>query len=214
MLQLPKAIFITGIGTGVGKTLTSAVLVEALSADYWKPVQCGNLENSDSVVVKSLISNPISEVYPESYKFKTASSPHYAANVEGAKIDLGKCIPPDTNKTLIIEGAGGLLVPLSHSETIADLIGTLNAPVVLVCRNYLGSINHTLLSIEVLKQRGLKLLGLIFSGPNFLDNEEIIKHFGEAVILGRIEEAEEVNKEFVKREALKVRASFLKQFLF
>src|SRR5580704_5437702 len=107
MQPFPKSIFVTGIGTGVGKTLVSAILVEALQADYWKPVQCGNLDDSDSHKVKSLISNPVSQIFPETYRFATASSPHYAAQVDGTEIDIEKCIAPKAEGHLVIEGAGG-----------------------------------------------------------------------------------------------------------
>ena len=205
----PHKIFVTGIGTGVGKTIASAVLAEALQADYWKPIQCGNLDDSDSFTVKSLISNPVTRIHPESYRLKIASSPHYAAKTEGIKIDLAKFIQPETNGSLIIEGAGGLMVPLNANECVVDLIVALQTPVVLVCRNYLGSINHTLLSITLLKQRGIPLLGLIFSGGNFLDNEEIIQHFGQTKILGRIDEAETVNQQFIYQQAQKIRNSLI-----
>jgi dethiobiotin synthetase len=204
MQTLPKTIFVTGIGTGVGKTIASAVLAEALQADYWKPIQCGNLDSSDSQIVQSLVSNSVSKIYSEAYRLKTASSPHYAAKAEGAYIDLGKCVAPATGCTLIIEGAGGLMVPLNENECVVDLISTLQAPVVLVCGNYLGSINHTLLSIELLKQRNIPLLGLIFSGDNFLDNEEIIQHFGRIKILGRIDKAKTINKAFIQQQAQKL----------
>lgn len=209
MQTLPKNIFVTGIGTGVGKTIASAVITEALMADYWKPVQCGNLDESDSLTVRSLLSNSLSEIHPECYRLKTASSPHYAAKTEGVKIELSKFTLPVTTRNLVIEGAGGLLVPLNNNDCIVDLIQALNVPVVLVCRNYLGSINHTLLSIELLKQKGVALAGLIFSGNNFLDNEEIIQHFGAAKILGRVDEARIINKEFIKQQAEKIR-SFLR----
>ena len=205
----PHKIFVTGIGTGVGKTIASAVLAEALQADYWKPIQCGNLEDSDSLMVKSLILNPVTRIHPESYRLRTASSPHYASKAEDIKIDLAKCIQPDTKGSLIIEGAGGLMVPLNENECVVDLIVALQVPVVLVCRNYLGSINHTLLSIALLKQRGIPLLGLIFSGGNFLDNEEIIRHFGQTKILGRIDEGVIVDKEFIQRQAEKIKMYFL-----
>ena len=205
----PKTIFVTGIGTGVGKTIASAVLTEALNADYWKPIQCGNLDSSDTKIVQSLLSNSVSQIHPETYRFKTASSPHYAAKAEGLEIELAKCIAPVTPRHLVIEGAGGLLVPLNRKECIADLICALQAPVVLVCRNYLGSINHALLSIELLKQKSIPLLGLIFSGSNFLDNEEIIQHFGQTKILGRIDEATTINKEFIQQQAKKLRSTFL-----
>jgi len=209
MQPIPKNIFVAGIGTGVGKTIASAVLVEALNADYWKPIQCGNLDNSDTYVVQSLISNGESKFHPETFRLKTASSPHYAAKVEGVQIELSKCTTPKTYKPLVIEGAGGLMVPLNNKDCVVDLIQKLHTPVVLVCRNYLGSINHTLLSIELLKQRNIPLLGLIFSGDNFLDNEEIIQHFGQAKILGHIDEATTINKEFIRQQAKNLGSAFL-----
>lgn len=212
MQSIPKRIFVTGIGTGVGKTIVSAVLTEALHADYWKPIQCGNPDDSDSLHVHSLISNKVTIIHPEAYRFKTASSPHYAAKAEGIQIDIAKCILPATNQTLIIEGAGGLMVPLNDKACVVDLISALNVPVVLVCRNYLGSINHTLLSISLLKQKGIPLLGLIFSGHDFLDNEAIIQHFGDTPILGRIDEVAVINKDFVGRQAVKLRQSLSKLY--
>ena len=212
MHSLPKSIFVTGIGTGVGKTVVSATLVEALQADYWKPIQCGNLDQSDTVAVKSLISNSHSQIHPEAYRFKTASSPHYAAKMEEVEIDIADCIRPVTDNRLIIEGAGGLMVPLNDDECVADLITALDVPVVLVCRNYLGSINHTLLSIEMMKYKGIRLLGLVFSGDNFLDNEEVIQQFGESVVLARIDEAPLVDKGFIQHQATKLNASISKYY--
>jgi len=213
MQPLPKNIFVTGIGTGVGKTIASAVLVEALQADYWKPVQCGNLDNSDVRTVQSLITNAVSSIHPEAYALKTASSPHYAAKQEGMEIDIEKCTAPLTQGHLIIEGAGGLMVPLNDRECIVDLISALEVPVILVCRNYLGSINHTLLSIELLRQEGIKLLGLIFSGDNYLDNEEVIEHFAQVKMLGRIDESTVINKDFVHQQAEYLRLSLSKCYL-
>jgi dethiobiotin synthetase len=212
MHSLPKTIFVTGIGTGVGKTIVSAILVEALRADYWKPIQCGNLDSSDTLLVKSLISNSISQIHPEAYRFKTASSPHYAAKIEDLEIAIADCIRPITENRLIIEGAGGLVVPLNDDECVADLITALDVPVVLVCRNYLGSINHTLLSIEMMKHKGIRLLGLVFSGDNFLDNEEVIQQFGKSTVLGRIDEASAVDKPFVQHQATKLKASISKHY--
>ncbi len=210
MQPLPKRIFVAGIGTGVGKTLASAVLVEALQADYWKPIQCGNLDNSDTQVVQSLISNPTSNTHTETYRFKTASSPHYAARMEKSVISNSAFSIP--NSALVIESAGGLMVPLNNDSLVIDLVKQFDASVVLVVRNYLGSINHTLLSIELLKQRGVHLLGMIFNGQNFFDNEEIIQHFGKIPVLGRIDEAQHINKEFVKEQAEKMRVSLSQKF--
>ena len=212
MRRLPQNIFVTGIGTGVGKTIASAVLTEALQADYWKPIQCGNLEDSDTKTVQSLISNSASKIHSEAYRLKTASSPHYAASAEKMEIELKECKLPTTNNRLIIEGAGGIMVPLNQNELVLDLIIKLKAPVILVVRNYLGAINHTLLSIDTLGQNGIELLGVVFSGEGFLDNEEIIQHFGKVKILGIIDEAKNIDKEFVKQQSLKLKTSLSQHF--
>lgn len=208
----PKQIFVTGIGTGVGKTIVAAILTEALQADYWKPVQCGSLDKSDSIIVQSLISNNVSTIHPEAYRFKTAASPHYAAQQEEAKIDLNRLRLPNTNRPLVIEGAGGLMVPLNEGALVVDLIKQLNVPVVLVARNYLGSINHTLLSIEILKTRGIRLAGIIFNGKNYFDNEEIISHFGKVPVIGKIDETEIPNQKFTAEQAERFKFEFSKNF--
>jgi dethiobiotin synthetase len=210
--RLPGTIFITGIGTGVGKTIASAILVNALKADYWKPVQCGNLEHSDSHLVQSFIVNPASKVFPEQYKFKTTSSPHYAARFEGVEIKLEGFLFPATDSTLIIEGAGGLLVPLSEHLLTIDFISHFKLPVILIAQHYLGSINHTLLSLEAMKSRGINILGIIFNGRPFLDNEEVITAFSPHKILGHIDAAGEVNKTFIQTQAGKLAQSLAKHF--
>jgi len=212
MRQLPKRIFIAGTSTGVGKTVVSAVLAEALHADYWKPVQCGNLEETDTETTRSLISNHVSKFYPEAYRLKTASSPHYAAEVENMEITPDRLYVPTSEIRLLIEGAGGLLVPLSRDYLVIDLIKYLEASVILVSKNYLGSINHTLLSIEALKQRGIDVLGVVFNGNNFFDNEEIIQHFTQTTFLGEIDEAKELNQEFIKIQAEKLKSTLLQHF--
>lgn len=167
--------FVTGIGTGIGKTFVSAILTEALEADYWKPVQSGNLDNTDTNIVKHLISNPKSTFHPETYRLTQAMSPHAAAAIDNIEISINDILLPQTNKNLIIEGAGGLMVPLNNKgELVIDLIQKLNASVVLVSKNYLGSINHTLLSIEALKYRKIPIAGIIFNGNDELGSEEFI----------------------------------------
>ncbi len=212
MRKIPQRIFVAGIGTGVGKTVVSAVLTEALAADYWKPVQCGNLGNTDSSIVQSLLSNTVSKIHPETFRFKTASSPHFAAKAESTDVRLSSFKTPTTNRTLIIEGAGGLMVPLNNKDLVIDLIIKLKSPVILVVRNYLGSINHTLLSINSLAQSGADLLGIIYSGKNYRDNEEIVYQFSGVKTLGRINEAKPVNKTFVKKQAAQLLESFKPQF--
>lgn len=166
-------IFITGIGTEVGKTVCSAVLVKYFDADYWKPVQSGDLEFSDTMKIKKWAGESI-VCHPETYRFKLAASPHQSSKEEEITIDLNKIKIPETQNHLIVEGAGGLMVPLNNREFIIDLIEKLNIPAALVVRNYLGCINHTLLSILVLKQRKIKLKYLIFNGNFPSETEKVI----------------------------------------
>ena len=169
-----RPLFVTGIGTGIGKTIVSAILVEKLKADYWKPVQSGDLENSDTIKVKSLVSNAISVFHPEAYKLSQPYSPHKSAAIDGVTINVQRFILPETNHPLIIEGAGGLMVPLNAGYLLIDLIKQLKAEVVLVSQNYLGSINHTLLSIHALKQYQVPVKGIIFNGKEDAYSEAFI----------------------------------------
>jgi dethiobiotin synthetase len=212
MRTLPKRIFVAGISTGIGKTVVSAILAEALHADYWKPVQCGELENTDTEKVRGLLSNHVSRCLPEAYRLKTASSPHYAAEAEKTEIKATNLRTPESEIRLIIEAAGGLMVPLSRDYLVIDLIKHVEASVILVSKNYLGSINHTLLSIEALKQRGIDVLGIVFNGENYFDNEEIIQHFTNVNVLGEISTAKDISKDFVKTEAAKIRTSISQCF--
>ncbi len=191
-----KRLFVTGISTEVGKTIASAILVEALKADYWKPVQAGDLEYSDSDKVRSLISNKVSVIHKNSYALNTPMSPHAAAEIDGINIDLAGIDEPKTDNHLVIEGAGGLLVPLNQNDTIADLIQP-HYQVVVVSRHYLGSINHTLLTLEALQNRGIKP-HLIFSGSVHPTTEQIILHKTNTPCIGRIGEEPEFTKDIVK----------------
>ena len=191
-----KRIFVTGISTEVGKTMASAVLVEALQADYWKPVQAGDLEYSDSDKVRDLISNSQTVVHPNAYALKTPMSPHAAADIDGVRITLDNIIPPKTENHLIIEGAGGLLVPLNESDTILDLIRP-DYEVIIVSRHYLGSINHTLLTLKALTEIGVNPY-ILFSGNEHPTTEAIIRSKSGLPILGRLEEQAEFNKEVVR----------------
>jgi dethiobiotin synthetase len=213
MRQLPKRIFIAGTGTGIGKTVVSAILTEALHADYWKPIQCGNLEETDTQVVQGLVSNNVSRFYPEAYRLKTPSSPHFAARAEGVEINPDRLRVPESEIRLLIEGAGGLLVPLSNDYLLIDLIKYLQASVILVSKNYLGSINHTLLSAEALKQRGLDVLGIVYNGLPFLDNREIVHHFSQLNALGEVDMTGEVTKEFIKDQAAKLKTSLAEHYI-
>ncbi len=179
-------LFITGIGTDVGKTITSAIITQALEADYWKPVQAGDLDNSDSHKIQRYISNDKTIIHENSYKLNTPASPHLAAKIDGITIDLKQIIEPKTENHLVIEGAGGLLVPLNDNDSIIDLIKD-DYKIILVSRHYLGSINHTLLSFEALKSRNLKVAGIIFSGDENQASEEIILNKTQAKFIGRID---------------------------
>jgi len=180
-------IFITGISTDVGKTITSAIVVEALEADYWKPVQAGDLDNSDSHKVRSQISNSKSQFYPNSYQLNTPASPHLAAEIDGIRIDLKKIQEPKTDNHLVIEGAGGIFVPLNDEDSIIDLIQP-DYKVIVVSRHYLGSINHTLLTIEAIRNRGFEVAGIIFSGSENKATESLILNKTKIKIIGRIDE--------------------------
>ncbi|WP_426329746.1 dethiobiotin synthase [Pedobacter sp. R-06] len=190
--------FITGIGTGIGKTLISAVLTEKLKADYWKPIQSGDLNTSDSITIHSLISNTQTVIHPESYRLTQPLSPHLSARLDGIEIDLNKINMPLTNNDLIVEGAGGLMVPLNEKELIIDLIKKLNIEVILVSQNYLGSINHTLLSVNLLKQYEIPIKGIIFNGDENVETERYIQQYAKIKKLGIIPNFSNIDKEKVK----------------
>lgn len=199
--------FVTGISTDVGKTIASAILVEALEADYWKPVQAGDLENSDSHKIKNLISNNKTVIHDNSYAFKTPMSPHAAAAIEGVLIDRDKIDTPETTNHLVIEGAGGLLVPLNDEDTILDIIMP-SDKVVVVSRHYLGSINHTLLTVGWLQHKGYDVY-LIFSGDEHKTTEEIILKKTGVTVLGRINEEANFDKDTIKKYATQFRPVLL-----
>lgn len=192
--------FITGIGTDVGKTIVSAILVEALKADYWKPIQAGELANSDSHTLERLVSNNKTTFHKSTFNLETPMSPHGAADIDGVIIEIDRIKRPSTKNTLIIEGAGGLLVPLNDSETVFDLISPTDK-VIVVSRHYLGSINHTLLTLEMLKQRKLDVFGIIFNGDKNESTESIIEKMSGVRILGRIDEEPYFDKNVVKEYA-------------
>lgn len=200
-------LFITGISTEVGKTIASAIVTEALEADYWKPIQAGDLENSDSHKIADLISNAKTRIHKNAYALQTPMSPHAAAAIDGIQIDLDAITEPKTDNHLVIEGAGGLLVPLNDNDTILDLIQP-NYKVILVSRHYLGSINHSLLTIEVLQQRNLKV-GIIFSGNKHSSTESIILNKTGVTFLGRIDEEKIFNKKVIKRYANDLKPALL-----
>ena len=186
--------FVTGIHTDAGKTIASAFLQLTLDADYWKPIQAGDLNFGDTERVQRYTGLPTERYHRPRHELQTPASPHYAARLDGVEINLSDFELPDTGgKPLIVEGAGGVLVPINDRETILDLIAHLGLPVILVSRHYLGSINHTLLSIEVLRGRGCKVMGVLFSGGD--DSPEtvrIIKELSGVEVLGELPELEEL----------------------
>ena len=193
-------LFITGIGTDVGKTIAAAIITESLEADYWKPIQAGDLENSDSHKISKYLSNSKSIIHPNSYQLNTPASPHFAAQIDGITIDKNKIIEPKTNNHLVIEGAGGVLVPLNDSDCIIDLIQP-DYKIIVVSRHYLGSINHTLMTIEVLKSRKLDIAGIIFSGNQNIATETIILKKTGIKMIGKIEEEPYFDKNVIKEYA-------------
>ncbi|MGJ8661844.1 MAG: dethiobiotin synthase [Bacteroidota bacterium] len=195
-------LFISGISTDVGKTVVSAILAEALEANYWKPVQAGDLDNSDSIKIKKYCSEKVT-VLSENFRLSQPMSPHAAAEIDQINIDIDDFVTPIVDGNLIIEGAGGLMVPLnSGGLLVVDLVERKKWPVILVSRHYLGSINHTLLSVEVLRKRNISIAGIIFIGEENKASESIIALQSQVQILGRIPWVDEVNKEFVQEQAV------------
>lgn len=192
-------LFVTAIDTDSGKTLVSAILCEALGADYWKPVQAGMPHDADRV--RELVSSNKTTIHPERYLLQHAMSPHAAARLEGVSIRVDDFSRPSTPRDLVIEGAGGCLVPLNDREFVVDLVPRLGAEIILVADLYLGSINHTLLTVEALRTRGLMPLGIIFNGEGNAESERIICHHTGLNVLLRIEKEPAVNWEIVKKYA-------------
>ncbi|MEO6884108.1 MAG: dethiobiotin synthase [Bacteroidia bacterium] len=197
-----KTIFVAGIGTDVGKTVVAAVLTEALKADYWKPVQTGSFFGTDTENVKKWVTNEKTFFHPEAYCLEQYMSPHAAAEWEKISIKLENIQIPKTSNHLVIEGAGGIMVPLNNKEFVIDIAKKANAEVILVIQNYLGSINHSLLSIDVLKQRGHKIMGFILNGPRNASSEKVILAYSGLKCLGSIGKEKEIKKEIVSKYAL------------
>lgn len=194
-----KRIFITGNGTDVGKTIISAIFTEHLKADYWKPIQSGELDNTDTMKVKRLVSNSKTVFHEERFKLFQPLSPHASAEIEGVKIQLEDFSLPVTNNHLVIEGAGGLMVPLNNKILIADLIAFFKTSVVLVSRNYLGSINHTLLTVQELKRRGIPILGIVFNGEHTPQTENFILQYTQLPLLFRVNMEDIIDKQTIMK---------------
>lgn len=201
-------IFVTGIGTDVGKTIASSIITESLEADYWKPIQAGDLDNSDSHKIQRYISNDKTVIHPNSYKLNTPASPHYAAELDGVVIDLNKIVEPQTKNHLVVEGAGGVFVPINNTDCVIDLIRP-DYKVIVVSRHYLGSINHTLLTVEALQNRKIKVAGIIFSGEENKATESIILSKTGIKCIGRIEQEPYFDQNVIKDYAEQFRENLL-----
>lgn len=188
---MSKQFIITGTGTGIGKTLTSAMLVLGLEADYWKPIQSGT--PTDANTVRELTNLPANRFHDEVYRFEMPASPHIAAESEGRVVDISRLKPPHTSRTLLIEGAGGLMVPVTRTVLMIDVFKQMNAPVILCARTELGTINHTLLSVQALKVQGIPLHGIIFSGPENKDTMKTIIDFSMSKLLGHIPPLDDIS---------------------
>lgn len=194
-------LIVAGIGTEIGKTVASAVLVEALKADYWKPIQSGSLTDSDTETVRRLVSNPVSRFHPEAYRLTQPLSPHAAAKLDGVRIELNDIKTPQTDNTLIIELAGGLMVPLNEHDLTIDWVAQSGLPVVLISRNYLGSINHTLLSVEACRNRRIPIMGVIFNGSAVPATETFVLNYTGLPCIGRIGQEETITQGTIKKYA-------------
>lgn len=208
-------LFITGISTDVGKTIASSIIVEALEADYWKPIQAGDLANSDSHKIKSYISNDrhpersrSTVIHKNSYALNTPASPHFAAELDKVTIDINKIKEPETQNHLVVEGAGGVFVPINDTDCVIDLIKP-DYKVIVVSRHYLGSINHTLLTIEALKNRKINVVGIIFSGNENKATESIILKKTGVNFIGRIEQEPYFDQNVIREYAELFRENLL-----
>lgn len=206
-----KQIAIAGIHTGIGKTIASAVIAEVLGADYWKPVQAGGLDNSDTHIVSSLITKGADRVHPEALKLTMAMSPHAAAAIDGVVIDHTTFTFPETDKILLIETAGGLLSPLYSNATMADFIEHYKLPAILISANYLGSINHTLLTIEVMQKRNIPIAALVMCGESNKDSEDYIEAYSGIPITARIPFMTQLNNSQVAKCAASIKGALLQQ---
>lgn len=208
-----EIIFVTGIGTGIGKTVVSAIITEALHADYWKPVQSGLNESTDTETARSLVSNGGTRFWEEAFKLQTPASPHLSSRIDNIRIRLEDIrasflAQHDPERHVVIEGAGGLMVPLNEKDFYPDLIKLLGAKVIVVSNQYLGNINHSLLTAEALKHRNLPVVGWIFNGTYHVNEEDIVRWSGLHKIF-RIEQEDEMDAARVRNYAQTARPALL-----
>lgn len=195
---------IAGIGTEIGKTVVSAILTKALHAHYWKPIQAGNIEDGDSFYIKKWVNEPSLKIIPSVYELSQALSPHTAAEIDDIEIDIANFNCPITADALIIELAGGIMVPLNAKQTNLDLIKKLQLPVILVSKNYLGSINHTLLTYELLKAHQIEIKGIIFNGKTNTSGEAFILQHTQLPVLLRVGQEDTIDEKIIQKYANEV----------
>jgi dethiobiotin synthase len=187
-------LFITGTDTGVGKTVLSALLVASLNRRYWKPIQTGASEGTDRAAVMNWAGVAVGETHPETFLFDPPVSPHLASEQQGTRIDLQAIRRPADSKPIVIEGAGGVLVPINEDALMIDVIRRLQAPVVIAARTTLGTINHTLLTVAAVRNVNLKLIGVVMVGRENSDNRKAIERHGRVPVVGAIPWLESINR--------------------
>lgn len=195
-------IALTGIHTDIGKTVCAAVLARALQCDYWKPIQAGSLDHTDSDTVRRL--SDTTRIHPEAYRLQWAASPHTAARAEQVTIALTDLNAPATQQPLLIETAGGVCSPINDQDVVADLLAHYHWPTVLVTQHYLGSISHTVSAIDALKARGIRILGLIVNGDAHAESEQFITQYSHLPILAHITRMDELSAHNVAQQALRI----------
>ena len=200
MSALSKRIVICGTDTDVGKTIVSSFFVQGLKGVYWKPIQSGTEEGTDTKTICKLLKLDSNRYLSERYKFKAPVSPHWAAEKESMRVEPNNLDLPNLNKLIIIETAGGLMVPLNRNWLQIDQLRVWEAPIILVARTGLGTLNHTLLSLEALKSRNINVLGIVLNGPPHDDNPKTLEQFGATQILARLPIFKQVNANVLSKE--------------
>jgi dethiobiotin synthetase len=187
-MRLPERFFVTGTDTSVGKTFVSAILMLGLKAKYWKPIQTGTKDGTDTEWLQLVTGLPQEQFYPERYRMAEPLSPHAAAQIEGIEIELSQLsLPGPKTAPLIVEGAGGVLVPVNDRDFMLDVMKTLALPVVLVARSGLGTINHTLLTLERLRASGLEIVGVVMNGKANPSNRKALEQYGKIEVIAEIQ---------------------------
>lgn len=200
MQTFPEAFFVSGTDTGIGKTVISAILTLGLDGTYWKPIQSGLEEETDTQFVQRVTGLPESRFISERYRLTEPLSPHASAEIDDVSISLLDFeLPESPENRLIVEGAGGLLVPINDEEMITDLISYLELPVLLVVRSELGTLNHTFLSLEALRSRGIPILGVVMNGPQNQSNRKAIEKYGMVDVIAEIEPLSEINPQSLQQ---------------